>query len=321
MNELLINLQYAFGRLYPFNQEQLLMAQNAGLNVAIISFGNKPVVVWSQMLNMASQAQKDKLVELGLRDFPDTPEFLAYQNNTEIAAITTTNVLSVVADDKKVFEKLTGAQSTLLPIFFLEEGLKAAKSVCLVKIGTTKAVGSGFLIDGDLLLTNNHVLRDATIARDSRLWFDYQDNADGTEDQISEFGLDPDTFFTTSVESDFTIVKVRDNANGSANAQFGALKLKAVTTEKGDFVNIIQHPAGQKKQISLYHNAVTMSDAEVVQYLTDTLPGASGSPVFNSSWEVVALHHAGKYIGNPEPNGPKAYNEGININKVIEALK
>lgn len=36
-------------------------------------------------------------------------------------------------------------------------------------------------------------------------------------------------------------------------------------------------------------------------YLTDTLPHSSGSPVFNSEWEVVALHHAGvqnKKIGN-----------------------
>lgn len=321
MNELLINLQYAFGRHYPFNSEQLRMVQNAGINPGLIAYGNMPVVVWSQILSYANELQKSKLVENALADFPETPEFLAYKNNTKIVAIPTVDVRSLVADDKKVFEKITAAQSTLLPIYFLEKGIQSANSVCLVKIGTTKAVGSGFLIDNNLLITNNHVLKDVATAKDSKLWFDYQDNPSGTERQLVEFELDPDVYFKTSIENDFTAVKIKDNATGSANEQFGALKLKSVNAEKGDYVNIIQHPAGQKKQISLYHNAVTMSDDSVVQYLTDTLPGASGSPVFNSDWEVVALHHAGKYISNPEPNGPKAYNEGININRIIEALK
>ena len=39
-----------------------------------------------------------------------------------------------------------------------------------------------------------------------------------------------------------------------------------------DFVNIIQHPGGMKKQIALYHNLVVYSDVNRVQYLTDTLP-------------------------------------------------
>jgi V8-like Glu-specific endopeptidase len=135
------------------------------------------------------------------------------------------------------------------------------------------------------------------------------------------FKLAPDDFFKTSQEFDFTAVKVKDNEFGTANEQFGALELKNTVVKKDEFVNIIQHPAGQKKQIALYHNIVTLAESGVVQYLTDTLPGASGSPVFNSDWEIVALHHAGKYIQNPELNGPKAYNEGININRIIEALK
>jgi V8-like Glu-specific endopeptidase len=58
-----------------------------------------------------------------------------------------------------------------------------------------------------------------------------------------------------------------------------------------------------------------------VQYLTDTEPGSSGSPVFDSQWRLVALHHSGGWL--PEPGRETKFyrNEGININRVIDGLK
>ena len=32
----------------------------------------------------------------------------------------------------------------------------------------------------------------------------------------------------------------------------------------------------------------------LIQYITKTSPGSSGSPCFNEDWKVVALHHAQK---------------------------
>ena len=63
-------------------------------------------------------------------------------------------------------------------------------------------------------------------------------------------------------------------------------------------------------------------DENRVQYLTDTLPGSSGSPVFDRDWNVIALHHSGGWIA--EPNAPSKStfyrNEGINISKLIAEL-
>ena len=68
---------------------------------------------------------------------------------------------------------------------------------------------------------------------------------------------------------------------------------------------------------------VTYSNERVVQYLTDTLKGSSGSPVFNSAWQVVALHHSGGESKEQEPSlrFGKYRNEGININRVIEGIE
>ena len=318
MNKLL-PLQYAFARLYPTNDEQIRMMRLVGIRYELIALGNKPVVVWSNILN-TDQDKIKQLIEIGLEENPGTPELMAYENDTNTVELPKIDAALAVVPENRVFEKLTGKQSTLLPIAFLQQGLIKAKSVCLVKIGNTGAVGTGFLIDNDILITNNHVLKDEDIAGTSKLLFNYEDNLDGLSLQPVEFTLDPAAYFKTSTELDFTAVKVKPNNIGTANSQFGKLVMKKTTTKKEEFVNIIQHPAGQKKQIGLYHNTVTQIGEQTLQYLTDTLPGASGSPVFNTNWEVVALHHAGQYIQNPTLGGPKAYNEGILMNSIIDAL-
>jgi V8-like Glu-specific endopeptidase len=71
----------------------------------------------------------------------------------------------------------------------------------------------------------------------------------------------------------------------------------------------------------MYHNVVTYADDRIVQYLTDTMPGSSGAPVFNSKWEVVALHHSGGWLEEPEMAGEVLRNEGIAIGRIIDALK
>jgi V8-like Glu-specific endopeptidase len=57
-----------------------------------------------------------------------------------------------------------------------------------------------------------------------------------------------------------------------------------------------------------------------VQYITDTLPGSSGSPVFNDDWRIVALHHSGGNIPEPSTNSIHFRNEGIRIGAILADL-
>jgi V8-like Glu-specific endopeptidase len=68
---------------------------------------------------------------------------------------------------------------------------------------------------------------------------------------------------------------------------------------------------------------VTYSGEDRVQYLTDTLPGSSGSPVFDSEWNLVALHHSGGWMKEPGSFSKSTLfrNEGIAIQKVIDGLE
>src|SRR5262249_44290809 len=53
-------------------------------------------------------------------------------------------------------------------------------------------------------------------------------------------------------------------------------------------------PGGERKQVCVRENKLLKYDdnSPFIWYQTDTVGGSSGSPVFNNSWDVVALHHS-----------------------------
>ena len=77
----------------------------------------------------------------------------------------------------------------------------------------------------------------------------------------------------------------------------------------------------QVSELYNYHNVVVFVGQNRVQYPTDTMPGSSGSPVFDSDWNVVALHYSGGKLREPGTNGIYYRNEGIHINAVIDGKK
>jgi V8-like Glu-specific endopeptidase len=109
---------------------------------------------------------------------------------------------------------------------------------------------------------------------------------------------------------------VQDNPND----KWGALPLNRANPQAKDEVIIVQHPGGGQKQIALSHNVLVYVNGQRLQYLTDTLEGSSGSPVFNTEWQVVALHHKGGWLKEPGSKQAVYRNQGVHINVVIDGL-
>jgi V8-like Glu-specific endopeptidase len=63
-------------------------------------------------------------------------------------------------------------------------------------------------------------------------------------------------------------------------------------------------------------NEVKYVDDKVIQYLTDTLPGSSGSPVFNERFEIVGLHHMGGDLVEPASGHIYYRNQGVRISAI-----
>lgn len=226
--------------------------------------------------------------------------------------------------DGLALERLIG-NSDLFPLSFFEAGLDAGSSVCRIEVhdnvGRVLGYGTGFLVSPSLMLTNNHVLESAKTARYSLAQFNYETDLQLLPRLIKSFRFDPDRFFITDEELDFALVAVeKTSAEGAKLSEFNFLKLNSESGKAliGEYVSIIQHPAGAPKAVAVRENEILDVFDNFIHYATDTEPGSSGSPVFSDGWEVVALHHAGV----PDPNDSCKYvaNEGVRISSVVKFL-
>ena len=72
-----------------------------------------------------------------------------------------------------------------------------------------------------------------------------------------------------------------------------AARCRGLTPRVGDLTYILQHPSGHQKRLGFVRNTISDVKDGVVRYLTDTEPGSSGAPVFDTAGRLIALHHAG----------------------------
>ena len=233
----------------------------------------------------------------------------------------------------------------LLQINYLSRGLKAGRSVCRIHIrrpdGRPEGYGTGFMVSKELMLTNHHVLPSDLFAMRSLAEFDFEYDVDFEPKRTHYFQLAPDRFYHSDETLDFALVAIKQFSNSGVSLdKFGFLQLtessgKALTTES---VSLIQHPEGSDKHIAIRNNRVHNRFDHFIHYETDTMPGSSGSPVFNDQWNVVALHHAGvpkknsrgrivKKDGTLWQQGDSDQeiawiaNEGVRISSIFENLK
>jgi V8-like Glu-specific endopeptidase len=308
------NLNDVLADLYPTIDDARRIVVCAGIRAAMVRYNNAALINWFNILEEAGKGKKEQAaLDCALADYPDHEVLLALKRNEPPAK--GPDLTWVAAESGEHFEKITGAQNTLLPIAFLEIGMKRARSVVRI-VRSDKSSGTGFLISDGWVITNNHVLPSPEIASGASAELNFQNTADGLAAAIRTYTLDAARFHT-SEKNDWTAIGV----DTAAEADWGALALEPVTTNVNAFVNIIQHPAGGPKHIGLYHNTVAYVGEGRVQYLTDTLPGSSGAPVFDDQWRVIALHHSGGMLREPGTKLSFYRNEGIAVTTLIDDLR
>lgn len=209
-------------------------------------------------------------------------------------------------------------------INYLETGVAASRAVGRVNViesnGQPLGFGTGSLVAPGVLLTNHHVLPNVEMARESTIEFDFEDGPDGQARQSHRVPLAPERLFVADEELDFALVAV--DADAEALAKYGYNPLigaegKAVI---GEFVTIIQHPRGERKQVALRENRIVDFTEGLVYYDADTEHGSSGSLVFNDQWETVALHHKSAEVSEDVKKGG-VVNEGVRISRIVDHLE
>ncbi|MEO7328298.1 MAG: serine protease, partial [Minicystis sp.] len=231
-----------------------------------------------------------------------------------------------------------------LPLVFLERAIAAGKGVVRLRIerffngqaSGEDTFGTAWLIAPGILITNHHVVgaRDerfeppatpadfAAQARGAVAWFDYHREG-GARIECAQAEL-----LAADATLDYAILALKDPSQIAGRAALTLAKQQPVLGPSTR-LNIVQHAGGGPQKYAIRNNFyVETVEGNLLRYLTDTEPGASGSPVTDDSWQVVALHHAARKVEGAAPSTldvaqPKTarfHNEGVAIHAILQQL-
>lgn len=180
-----------------------------------------------------------------------------------------------------------------------------AKAVARIRFIGDDGIGyfcTGFMVSKDLMLTNDHCMKSKSEIRSALLDFDYLATV-GTPrtEQISKE-------VARSENLDYALYRLKRKVD-VAPLRLAAANAPAVGDKQQ--LLIIEHPAGEPKQVSFLDCIVRGTDVVGVApgemsdfgHRCDTLGGSSGSPVLDGlgSGQVAGLHHFGFTPGVTDP--------------------
>ncbi|HVH26187.1 MAG TPA: serine protease [Vicinamibacterales bacterium] len=207
-------------------------------------------------------------------------------------------------------------------------GLDCCAAVARIETDSGRGIGTGWLVrSGEclpgggselLLMTNAHVIspadrpfRGALLPAEAIAHFQLSETRIGLGDVVWSSPADC---------LDCTLVRLKTQPS------VAPLALSASPVEMREpppRMYMIGYPGGRDVQFSLQDNHLVGVNDRLLHYRTPTEGGSSGSPVFNASWEVVALHHAGSSTLSRIDGRAGTYeaNEGIRLSALLSAAR
>lgn len=215
-------------------------------------------------------------------------------------------------------------------------------AVARLRFMTTREDGSlvgssctGFLLGGDLLITNHHCIRGDLEKQSAVVDLGYDSYGAGVEKfRITSLAIPP------APELDYSIVHLDRTpparfqpavAAGNSPSSLHFRKpdvtgtgFRLVKTSKSRPLVVIQHPSGKPKQVSrkecqvdgILVQAVAQVHATDFGHTCDTLGGSSGSPVIDAeTGEILGLHHLGS-----GQDGTNAINQAVYFSIILNDL-
>lgn len=179
---------------------------------------------------------------------------------------------------------------------------------------------TGFLIEPDLLLTNEHCIRSEETCSTMTAVFGYQRNAEGGLAMGPQLRCKGYEAHQSSFELDVTAVRL----SASPGEAFGFINMPEESVDPAGPLIIIQHPGDLPKQVSISDCAMIESpvpgrapDSDFT-HTCDTANGSSGAPILNTAGQLVGIHHFGF---QEAPDSAWRENRGVLATLIIAWLK
>jgi hypothetical protein len=208
-------------------------------------------------------------------------------------------------------------------------GLQRCEAVARIEDQFDRVKGTGFLVRGEdlheelagefVLVTNAHVVSadpqvraafGALAPAGARVRFEAHDPGQVYKVAALLWSSPP-------MKLDATLLRLEASVACDPPYPF-AVAMPSIDTDR---VYVIGHPGGGTLSLSIQDNRVVDAAAPKLHYRAPTAKGNSGSPVFNSDWELVALHHAGgERMPRLSAPGEHPANEGIWMSSILSAF-
>jgi len=174
------------------------------------------------------------------------------------------------------------------------------RSVCRVEPqqDNTMGYGSAFLIENDVIMTNDHVVRGFLSKQAETLFrFDYVLNSDGiaiSKGRTTKLAQDWDIL--RDEELDFALVRLAEPVGTDGDGR-QLIFVATPALADSDPLLVLQHPDALPLKLSFGSVTQAAKDARI-SHNANTLGGSSGSPCLTTSLDAFAIHRGGHDGGN-----------------------
>lgn len=305
---------------YPDYNELKILMRKMGKQLSMYatnSDGGLTIVLDNLIEKATSQGFLEELLVGAIKFNPNNP---LLRELAPVLALTSTGA------PMEQLQAMVLGNNGLIDIGDWKDGIdRAGSAVCRIQIvdnsdhDKKKGVGTGFLVADDVLMTNRHVyeiLIDKRVSAPT-IQFDFTgtfEDGDGTgpEYELAAVveGQQPAWLLGSSPvdQLDYALIRLPTGLGRKPLAAPAPYEFKA-----GDVYFIVQHPAGETMKIGGGTMIKSLATPPRVNYTTNTLGGSSGSPVFTTAWQPVALHRAGAK--------DRSFNSGVPLATIYDHAK
>lgn len=197
-------------------------------------------------------------------------------------------LLSFLRDQARSYNFSDDDQELLIQL--IEQGqenfkaIAARNTVCRIESPLGTGIGTGVLVRHGLLLTCEHVFRKTNV-RQAWVRFGCKDKYSCQSKPAFELDL---KFVSHRSQSDYALLRIKPIPN-SKPLQPIRIQPVDIPLNSGQAVRLIHHPLGQPAIISDVGQILQVG-ADYIDHNLPTAEGSSGAPIFNSNWDLIALH-------------------------------
>lgn len=323
-------LHHVLSDVYWDKDELRALTQKAGLHPADLPQARNTRLQWQQTLDeLARRGQVVSLIETASQDAASAAvterlqTFLSETTTTLTArgpTLAPAHAAEVSMDRRAFDQRLLQHRRRFAEVARLRALLDLGQSVARLTFvaGGRRYFGTGVLIAPSLVLTSHHNTVDeaGNPITAMRVEFAYTAEPNPAEDTFRWTEAAP----VGDAAHDWAVIELDGDAtlrtDGSAKRAPVVLGTD-LDMVKDDTLFIVGHPSGLPQQLSMSWQGVHDLDEARVRYLVDTEVGSSGSPVFNSSTHVVALHHQAVFLDQEDLWA----NQGVMMGKIVAGLQ